>query len=44
MAPLNGTDSEIAHTHIITDFKMTGSPAKNGMTTYNGTATVIMMY
>jgi len=29
------------HMHTITDFKMTGSPTKKGITTtYNGTATV----
>jgi hypothetical protein len=40
MVMLNGT---APHKHTITDFKMTGSPAKNGIaTTYNGTATVTL--
>jgi hypothetical protein len=34
----NGTSP---HMHTITDFKMTGSPIKKGITTtYNGTATI----
>ena len=38
MVMLNGN---APHKHTITDFKMTGSPTKNGMaTTYNGTATI----
>jgi hypothetical protein len=38
MVMTNGTDP---HSHIITDFKMTGSPIKKGIaTTYNGTATM----
>jgi hypothetical protein len=38
MVMLNGTSP---HMHTITDFKMTGSPTKKGITTtYNGTATI----
>lgn len=38
MVMFNGTSP---HMHTITDFKMTGSPTKKGITTtYNGTATV----
>jgi hypothetical protein len=38
MVMFNGT---APHVHTITDFKMTGSPTKKGITTtYNGTATV----
>ena len=40
MVMLNGS---APHKHTITDFKMTGSPTKNGIaTSYNGTATVTM--
>jgi hypothetical protein len=40
MVMLNGSEP---HKHNITDFKMTGSPPKNGIaTTYNGTATVTL--
>jgi hypothetical protein len=40
MVMLNG---KAPHMHHITDFKVTGSPIKSGMTTtYNGTATVSM--
>ena len=40
MVTLNGS---VPHKHSITDFKMSGSPTKNGIaTTYNGTATVTM--
>jgi hypothetical protein len=38
MVMFNGTSP---HMHTITDFKMTGSPTKKGITTtYNGTATI----
>ena len=38
MVMFNGTSS---HVHTITDFKMTGSPTKKGITTtYNGSATI----
>src|SRR5215467_3397946 len=38
MVMFNGTSP---HMHAITDFKMTGSPTKKGITTtYNGTATI----
>ena len=38
MVMLNGS---APHKHSITDFKMSGSPIKNGIaTTYNGTATI----
>jgi hypothetical protein len=37
---LNGT---APHKHTISDFKMSGSPTKSGMTTtYTGTATITM--
>ena len=40
MAMLNGT---APHKHTISDFKMNGSPTKNGMaTTYTGTVTITM--